>query len=74
MAILDQGVESVSIREGWLTADVKVKTDSGVIGMRVSLELRRSPGLDALLPLIEAEIFAALKDRLGVAPVKTADA
>ena len=64
--ILELGVDSFGIGGGFLTADVRAKTDRGVVGFRASFELRKSPELDALVPMIEKEIHTALAKSLGM--------
>lgn len=66
--IIDHGVESVTIQNGFLSALVKVKTDNGIVGITVSFELRKEPKLDALVPIIDAAVKQAMANTLNIYP------
>lgn len=64
--VIEKGVESVQFSNGWVMAEVKVKTENGVVGMRVSFELRNNPKLDALVELIDSAFQDVMTDSLGM--------
>lgn len=67
--IQDLKVQSVAVAEGVLQASIQLKTEHGQVAMQVAFELKKNPGLDALIPLIDAEVRKAAAN-VGLIPAK----
>lgn len=57
--ILELSTEAVQIHQGFLTAEIRAKTEKGEVAMRIAFELRKHPGLDSLIPMIDDEVRKA---------------
>lgn len=68
--VIEKGVEAMQVAQGFVAADVKVKTDRGVVGMRVSFELRKNPDLITAVEMLEDAIHELLEKNLGMVPVE----
>lgn len=72
--VIETMVEELQASNGYIGANVKIKTDKGLVGMRVTFETRKYPDLEAALLVMIQSIERTMAETIGVKESETAAA